>query len=307
MTLFIVSVAVVIGVSAICSLTEAALYAVRRTYVRQLAESGLRAGHLLTRFKQNMERPITAILIANTAANTAGAAVAGAQARHLFGEAALVWFSVAFTVSVLFLSEIIPKVIGVTYNRPVARFMSGPLNLAIVALHPLVWIGQLLARVLRPSDAAPMAPEEEVQQFAAMSAEEGSILGIEAELVTNVLRLNEVKARDIMTPRTVVFKLPADLTVREVSEQAAESPHARIPIYESSNPENWTGVVLRGDVLARLARDEFDATLDSIRKPLGFVPEAMPGHRLLNEFIKRREHLLAVVDEYGSVMGVVAL
>ena len=140
MTLFIVSVAVVIGVSAICSLTEAALYAVRRTYVRQLAESGLRAGHLLTRFKQNMERPITAILIANTAANTAGAAVAGAQARHLFGEAALVWFSVAFTVSVLFLSEIIPKVIGVTYNRPVARFMSGPLNLAIVALHPLVWI-----------------------------------------------------------------------------------------------------------------------------------------------------------------------
>ena len=124
MTLFIVSVLVVLLVSAICSLTEASLYAVRSTYIRGLTESGSRAGTLLERFKENMEQPISAILIVNTAANTAGAAVAGAQARMLFGEASLFMFSACFTLCVLFFSEIIPKVLGVVYNRRAARLLA---------------------------------------------------------------------------------------------------------------------------------------------------------------------------------------
>ncbi len=307
MTLFVISVATVLLVSAACSLSEAALYSVRMPYIRQLMDSGSRAGKVLAHFKANMERPITAILILNTAANTAGASVAGAQARQLLGEAALFWFSAAFTLSVLFFSEIIPKVAGVSYRRTVSRAISLPLDFVVRALYPFVWASRLIARLFQSGEQQFMAPEEEVHQIAAMSAEEGSILPIEAELVTNVLRLNEIKARDIMTPRTVVFKLPAARTVSEVAGDIGHTPHTRIPIHSEDDPEDWLGWVLKQDILTLLAQDRFSVQLAMLKKPLGFVPEVTPGHRLLNEFLKRRTHILAVVDEYGGMAGIVTL
>ena len=93
-----------------------------------------------------MERPIAAVLIVNTVANTAGAAIAGAQARVLFGESALLWFSVLFTLSVLFFSEIIPKIIGVVYSRPVARLLAAPWAWIITAIYPLIWIVEAIAK-----------------------------------------------------------------------------------------------------------------------------------------------------------------
>ncbi len=307
MTLFLASVAFAIGVSALCSLTEAALYSVRMPYVRKLAESGNAAGVTLARFKQNMERPITAILIVNTVANTGGAAVAGAQARQLFGESAQVWFTGAITLSILLFSEILPKVAGVTYGAAVARLTSRPLAAVIQVLRPLVWLSQQMARVFRPSRPQRVAPEEEVHQLAALSAEEGSILPVEAELVQNVLQLNEVQAKDILTPRTVVFTLDASKTVREVADEVSRRPYSRIPVHDPEDPEDWIGLVLKEDVLGGMARDEFETELASLAKPLRFVPEVVPGHRLLGEFLKRRAHLLGVVDEYGGIEGVVTL
>ncbi len=307
MTLFVASVVFVLVVSALCSLTEAALYAVNMTYVRQLAESGSRAGRLLMNFKQQMERPITAILILNTTANTAGAAIAGAQARTLFGEAAMVWFAAGFTLMVLFCSEIMPKVAGVAYNRTIIRMLAVPLQCAIVVLSPLVWVSQRAARLLHRGEQSPLASEDEVRQMAAMSEEEGSILPIEARLIRNVLQLDEIRVRQIMTPRPVVYRLPAHATVREVAEQVIRSPHARIPVHEADNTDVWIGLVYRNEILTRMARDEFDVTLKSLAKPLSFVPEFMPGHLLLNEFLTRREHLLVVIDEYGDMTGVVTL
>lgn len=307
MTLFVFSVAIVLVVSALCSLSEAALYSVRMPYIRQLADSGSAAGKALVGFKLNMERPITAILILNTVANTAGASVAGGQARLLFGDAALVWFSALFTLSVLMFSEILPKVAGVTYRRAVARAVSLPLAVAIKVLSPLVWLSQKAAKIFPRSGSDLVAPEEEVHQMAVLSAEEGSILPIEAELVRNVLRLNEITARDIMTPRTVVFKLEADATVAEVAELVTGRPHSRIPIHGPDHPENWLGVVFKEEVLGCMARDEFDVPLEKLKRPLGFVPETVPGHQLLAEFLRRRVHLLSVVDEYGGIQGVVTL
>ena len=176
MTLLVLSVAIVLVVSAICSLSEAALYAVRMPYVRQLEQSGSMAGRTLGGFKQNMEQPISAILIINTAANTAGAAIAGAQAMHLFGPHSLWWFSAAFTLAVLFMSEIMPKVVGVVHNRAVSRTISVPLNVIIVILYPFLFVIQHVSRLLRPKGDDRAAPEDELHHMADISAEEGSIL-----------------------------------------------------------------------------------------------------------------------------------
>lgn len=313
MTLFVFSVSLVLVVSALCSLTEAALYSVRRAYVRQLAASGSKAGKVLLQFKENMERPITAILIINTTANTAGAAVAGAQAAELFGDMhapfgipAVVIFSTLFTLAVLLFSEILPKVAGVSYGTTIARFISLPLDAIIRSMRPLVWLIQRASRLVQRRSPVPQAPEEEVHQLAQLSAEEGSILPMEAQLVRNVLRLNDIRARDIMTPRTVVYSLPAETPVAEIAEQIMAIPYTRIPIWEEDS-ENWTGIALKQDILTCLARDEFDTPLSKLKKPLGFVPEGALGHHLLHTFIQGRRHLLAVVDEYGGILGVVSL
>ncbi len=306
MELLITSVAVVLIVSALCSLSEAALYGVAPAYVRRLAESGTTQGRLLSRFKENIGIPITAILILNTVANTAGATVVGVQARLLFGEFALFWFVGLFTITVLVLAEILPKVVGVTQSRAVSRLMAVPIGGLVRVLWPFVWLIQ------RFSDAVvkgrePIAPEAEVHRLVDLSAEEGSILPEEALLVKNVLKLDEIKARDIMTPRTVVFRRPENLKVKDMSSDAWTLPHSRIPVYDPDEPDNWTGMVLRRDILACLGRDQFDVTLKSLAKPLSFVPDTVPGNKLLNLFLKHRKHLLAVIDEFGSIDGIVSL
>lgn len=307
MTIFVASVVTVIVVSALCSLSEASIYAVRRPFIRTLSETGSAAGPVLEGFKDNMERPIAAILIVNTAANTAGAAVAGAQASALFGPQSLVWFSVSFTLTVLLASEIFPKILGVAYNRPVARIVAVPWRIAITTLHPIVWLVEHASRWVKPAGQVFAAPEEEVVQFAQISADEGSISADEAAMVRNVLSLNDLTAREVMTPRTVVFRLPATMTLREVAEHVDEWHHSRIPIYDPDDMDRWTGLVRAPDVLAALARGRLELRLSDLARSLHFVPEVMPGHRLLQHFIEERTHLFAVVDEFGGMAGVVSL
>ena len=306
MTVFVTSIAIVLIASAFCSLSEAAIYAVRLPYVRQVAEAGNRAGIILSEFKENMERPIAAILIINTAANTAGAAVAGAQARVLFGESALIWFSLFFTLAVLFFSEIIPKVVGVVYSRSAATLIARPWNLGIKLLFPLIWLTQHVTLLFKPHESV-LAPEEEVHHFAMMSSEEGSIMQHEAEMISNVLRLDRVKTSELMTPRPVVFKVASDTTLGQLAREVSKWNHSRVPVYDANNPETWKGFVFARDVLAALAEDRHDATIGQFCKPLFFVAEETPGHVLLRTFLKRRTHLFGVVDGYGDISGIVTL
>ncbi len=308
MGVLVFSVALVLVVSAFCSLSEAALYSVRVPYVRQLAESGSRSGLVLDTFKKGMERPITTILIVNTLANTAGAALAGAQARKVWGDSSEVWFPLSLAFAVLVFAEVLPKVAGVSYDAPVARAVALPWALAAWLLGPLVWMSKQITRPVQRKDAEPQAPEEEIHHVAALSLEEGSILPIEAELVQNVLRLDEILARDIMTPRTVVFQLPENATVDEVAAEVGRCAHSRIPIFDPDT-EEWTGFIFKNDLLRRMANDEFEVPLSALRRPLAFVPEFVPGDRLLSQFLKRRGggQFLGVVDEYGSTRGIVTL
>ncbi len=307
MTLLIVAVSLVLVVSAFCSLSEASLYAVRRPFIRQLVDGGSRTGAVLNHFKDNMERPITAILVVNTIANTAGAAVAGAQATRVWGPGSLVVFSIAFTLGVLFISEIIPKIVGVAYNRAIAQAVALPWQLMIFMLTPITALVTRFSGLLQPSGPSFAAPEEEVQQLVQMSAEEGSILGIEAEIVRNALNLDLVVARDIMTPRTVVYRLPHDTRIGDLRSSVADWHFSRIPVVDPEDGERWTGVVRAQDVLRELAADRFDTVLSDLAQPLQFVGETLRGHELLERFLKERTHLFGVVDEFGGVAGVTSL
>jgi CBS domain containing-hemolysin-like protein len=307
MTLFVTSIALVLVLSAFCSVSEAAIYAVRRPYILTLVKSGSLPGKVLAQFKENMERPISAILILNTAANTAGAAIAGYQAQALFGTPVLIGFTISITLAVLIFSEILPKVVGVAYSHKVALAVALPWAFAIRLLYPLIWLVERLTGLFEPEEAQLSAPEEEVEQLAMLSAHEGSILPLEAQLVRNALRLDDVKASDILTPRSVVFKLSADMTIGDARHSVKEWSVSRIPVYAGKDPENWVGIVLARDILTYMAQDQFDTRLQSLMRPLYFVPETAKGHDLLGEFLKKRSHLFGVLDEYGGIEGVVSL
>lgn len=307
MTFLLITVLSVLAVSCCCSLAEAALYAVRMPYIQGLVDQGRREGRLLAHFKQRMDRPISAILILNTVANTAGSSLAGAQATELLGPHWVAWFSAAFTLAVLVLAEIVPKVAGVIYNRGVARLIARPLSWIIGLLFPAIWLLERVTRLLRSETPILHAPEEEVVQFAKMSAAEGSILQLEAELIERVLRLNDVTVKQLMTPRAQVFDLPSTETLGEIRDRVSNWPYARVPLRGSDATGHWTGLVIRRDVLTRLAHDEFDIPLSTLARPLHIVGENTLAHDLLLSFLHRQTYLFAVADAHGQTVGVVAL
>lgn len=306
MTLLIITVIAVLAVSCCCSLAEAALYAVRMPYIQGLVDQGRREGRLLSHFKEHMERPIAAILILNTIANTSGSSLAGAQAAEQLGHHWIGWFSAAFTLAVLVLSEIVPKVAGVIYSRGIACVAARPLSWLIAALSPVIWLLERLTQFLRPGQPVLQAPKDEVLQFAKLSAAEGSILKLEAELIERVLRLNDVTAGQLMTPKSEVFDLPATATLNDIKDRVSNWPHARVPL-RSPDDGRWTGMVIRKDVLTRLAHDEFQVPLSQLSRPLHVVREDTLAHDLLLSFLHRQTYLFAVVDAHDTTLGVVAL
>lgn len=310
MFIFVFAILIVFAATGTCALIEAALYAVRQPYIHRLAESGNVAGNILQSFKDKMDFPITAILIFDTLLGIGGASIAGSQARALFGEAFVYWFTFAMAVGLLLFAQIIPKVVGVAYNQPVSRVAARPIQWAIVLLYPFVLCVEYLTRFLKPGEPKKKALEEDVSQMAKISVEEGSILGIEGELIQNSLRLNDVVARQIMTPFNEAVTIRSDATVREAFQTFKQHSFSRIPICTPESKGDWTGLVFSRDILFAMANDQFEQVISEIARPLNSVPANQAGHILLDSFLKKRVHLFAVHDQNQSsqlAIGLVTL
>ncbi|SDN30536.1 Hemolysin, contains CBS domains [Desulfonauticus submarinus] len=293
-------------ISALCSIAEAALYSVSWGSIERLKEKSPKLGKLLENLRSNIEQPITAILTLNTIANTAGAAIAGAAASEVFGEQSVFFFSLIFTITILIFSEIIPKTIGVVYNDKIVPLITYPLYGIIIVLKPLIRLFQALVFFIEKRKGKYTATEEDVLAVLSLGRRSGIIKPYEEESIQNILMLDKKTVKDIMTPRTVMFCLPAHITVKEALEKKKILPHSRIPVYEN-DIEDIVGIVLRRDLLSTLAEDKHNLTLVEIMKPVQFVPESLTLDRLLVRLLETRMHLFIVLDEYGGVAGLVTL
>jgi CBS domain containing-hemolysin-like protein len=174
-------------------------------------------------------------------------------------------------------------------------------------LYPIVRSIEFFTRHLKPDEPPKRAAEDDVKQMAKISVQEGSILGIEAELIQNSLKLNDVRAEQIMTPLQHVIAFPADMTVEDAFKRFHHNSLSRIPVYPPAQPTRWTNLVFSRDILNAMANDRFQIPLDKIARAMHFVPADMPGHLLLDAFLKRRSHLFGVRDASGKDIGVVSL
>ena len=299
-------VGLVVLTSAACSLFEAVLYSVPRSHIEALERAGHPSGPTLRTLRAEVDRPIAAILSLNTVANTGGAALAGAIASRVFGSVWIGYFSAAFTLAILFFSEIIPKTAGVVHARRLAGPIARPLRALVLVFTPVVWVSRRVTRLMATGREADRVSDDELLLMVRRGLRSGDLKPHEAEVISNVLALEVKTAGQIMTPRTVLFTLDTKTSLADAAANEQLSRHSRIPVYDDT-PDDIVGIVHRHDILGAAAKDEFDTPLDKLMHPVHFVVETVKLDRLLHTFLGQRQHLMVVTDEFGSVSGIVTL
>ena len=306
MGLLLLYVALAIGVSFLCSVMEAVLLSVTPSYVAALEREGSTVGKRLHQFKENVDRPLAAILSLNTIAHTVGAAGVGAQAAVVFGEAYTGIVAGVLTLLILVLSEIIPKTLGAVYWRTLTPALVRLLTATIIVMWPLVKLSQGLTYLLSQDEDEAAFSREEFTAMAELGEEEGVFEEKESRILRNLFRFNSLRVKDVMTPRTVIFQMPEHRTIGDVVEEHDEFRFSRIPVYDG-DPDDITGYVLKDEMLLRAAQEEFDVSLSEISRDILVVHETLALPDLLERLLDRLEHIALVVDEYGGVAGVVTM
>ncbi|MEW5724992.1 MAG: CNNM domain-containing protein, partial [Thermodesulfobacteriota bacterium] len=231
MTILILFFLLALSLSFLCSLLEATLLSLGHAHIALMIAQGRSSGKVLERFKEKIDRPLSAILTLNTIANTVGAAVVGAQALVVFGNKYVAVFSGLLTISILVFSEITPKTLGAVYCRQLAPAAAYLILGLILVTYPLVILFEVLSRLLTPKERQAKVTREELEVTTEMGGREGALLDKERRIIKNLLHLDRVMAKDVMTPRSVLFALPKDETVGRVIKAQAPIRFSRIPIY----------------------------------------------------------------------------
>ena len=308
MLLFITAVSVVLVVSFLCSIFESVLLSLTRPQIEVLVQREKRAGRLLSQFKENMDVPIAAILILNTAAHTIGAAVAGASYQDVFDASTLWLFSIIFTIAVLFFTEIIPKTLGITYAPKLASPVAHGIRWLTIVLRPLVALSEKVSRSLRGDVEMPVTTSEEIRLLATLGRSEGAVGVDTAGMVVGATQLRYLHAHDIVLPREKVRFLSGEMNRREAMEFVRQTGHSRFPFSPTRDLKDVSGVVLAKDLLYWLLHhDEDDIDWDSLTKEALIVPPSVPLIQLLRTYQDKRRHLAIIVDEYGTVEGIATL
>lgn len=308
MTALIVAVMLTLFVSAYCSLFEATLYSTRQGTLEAAKVTGPWAS-LARRFmlmKQDISKPIAAILVLNTVAHTVGATMAGVYGVDVFGQSLMPAFSVAFTVAILLFTEILPKTVGAFYWRNIWPYTVWPLTVMIFVLYPVIWVTEKITGVLTRGKSGPSITEDEILAVVRLGQKEGEISGLESRLLHNIIHLEYKPVKDIMTPRTVIASLEEETTVEEAIAEVRAVGFTRFPLYQG-DPENISGYVVIQDLYQAKFNEQHAQPIRKYRKPISFIPESTDSLRVLTRFLANREHIAVVVDEYGGVAGLVTL
>jgi len=295
-------------VSFVCSVLESVLLSVNMSYVSVLEKEKPKVGKLLRWHKENINKSIASILILNTIANTLGAAAVGAQASTVFGNDVVAYVSIILTFAILYFSEIIPKTIGAIYWKSLAPLAAKVIQLFIFITYPIILTTLFVTdKISKGNEDANSLTKDELLESMLQSEDEGIIDEKESDYIENVLKLDERKIHDILTPRSVVFALNENLTVKEVLEGQPEIfKFSRIPIYHESI-ENVTGIILVKKLFKQALLKDDSVTLKEIKFDMFSINENIPVAKALDLFISKKEHMFLVLDKYDQTEGIVTL
>ncbi len=305
--LLIIYVLLALVFSFLCSVAESVLLSITPSYIEGQKEKRPKHAALLKRLKQDdIDRSLAAILTLNTIAHTVGAIGAGTKAEAVFGSAWIGLFSAVITLMILFLSEIIPKTIGAVYwvilAGPVGLFV----KMLIVVLLPIVWLSEKLTAFISHGKDIHIFSRDEFIAMAQVGMETGQIRKKESRIIRNLFRFESLNVTDIMTPRVVFSALAEDMKVVDSLEQVTQTPFSRLLLYKTET-NDITGFVLKDDILIANTQKRGEEQLAELKRKILAVPESVSLTELLESFLKDRQHIAIVVNEYGGTDGLVTL
>ncbi len=310
-TLLVVFFLVAIVTSFLCSLWEAVLLSITPSYAQIQVQQGGALGRRLKAFKENIDRPLAAILTLNTIAHTVGAIGVGDQAAKIWVDAnpliTNLAVPVAMTLAILVLSELIPKTLGANYWKELAPFTARSLALIIKLLLPLVWFSQFVTKSLKKEDVGSAFTRGDFVAMADIGARHGVFEERESAIINSLLQFHTVCSKDVMTPRTVVVAAEASQTIGEFFEGNPKPRFSRIPLYEDGSHDRVIGYMLKDQLLDRVANGQTTDQLGSLKRDIIAVAEDHPIIELFTQFLTTREHIALVVDEFGGTAGIVTM
>ena len=308
MGLLLLFLVITLLVSFLCSTLESVLMTTTLSYISLREDEGDKAAVLFKKYKLDTERPLAAILSLNTIANTVGSVGIGMQATLVFGNKWVGLTSAIVTLLILIFAEIIPKTIGTTYWKSLMTFTAYTTRALIVIMFPFVLLVHYLTRMFHKEDTVGdnTVSREEVSAMANVGEEEGVIEKDENKIIQNIIRLDDIKAFEVMTPRVVAAIASEKMTLREYYDSDAYDHFSRIPVYAES-PEFITGYVLRDDALEDLAEDHFDTKLGDIKRSLPYFNEDTSISDIFDAMLKQKSQIALVIDEYGCFQGIITL
>jgi len=307
MTALLTAAALTLGFAFLASLLESVLLSTTAADIEALRQRNARAASALERHKSETRDSLTALMALHTLAITLGGALVGGLATARFGEWWLGAVAAALMLATLIVAEILPKNLGAAYRAALQPGAARLISATRRTLYPITWLCNRSARMIAP-DQPPAEPDtsEEIILLAQRSAKEGKLSSAESRMIANALTLDDIRVSEIMTPRTVITALDATATVAEVFSEHKNIPFARIPVYQG-DLDHIVGLVRRRDLLKAKANDQDNERVASLKQEVHFIPETVSGAAALQLCLKSHQQLLVVVDEFGSVAGVVTM
>jgi CBS domain containing-hemolysin-like protein len=293
-------------VSFLCSIMESVLLSTPQSFLIVKSANGHDWAKSFLHLKHRIDKPLSAILSLNTVAHTIGAAGVGAQAIKVFGETYFGIVSAVLTILILVLTEIIPKTIGSRYWKKLTRSAYYTIKTMIIVTYPLVILSALITRMISDKNSGHTTSREEIAVLASIGTEEGLFSDNENIIIQNILRLKNVRVSEIMTPRVVVAAADENVSLHDFLKNKDYLKFSRIPVY-SENYENITGYVIRQSVFENLAEDNHNLKLKDIKRDIIVVPDNIVLFLLWEKFLKKKEHIALIVDEYGGFDGIVTM
>ena len=295
-----------LAISFLCSILESVLMSTPISFITMREDEGYKPATRFREYREESARPLAAILALNTIANTIGAAGVGRQATLLFGAEWFGWVSALMTLLILIFAEIIPKTIGTSQWRHLMGFTTGALRCLIFLMYPIVILIEAITKLFASDEEEASVSREEVSAMANVGEEEGVIDEDENRIIQNVIKLDGVKAYDVMTPRVVAQTASENMTLRNFYKDKDFEHYSRIPVY-SESPEYITGYILRSDALECLAEDKFDMRLSEIKRDITFFDEEQSVADIWDTLLAKREQIGLIIDEYGCFQGILTL
>ncbi|GAB3199426.1 CBS domain containing-hemolysin-like protein [Pontibacter aydingkolensis] len=307
MALLLLYLAIALFFSFLCSLLEASLLSISPSYVSVIGKDKPDLGKDLQHFKDNIDRPLAAILTLNTFAHTIGAAGVGAQAQLLWGDKYITIVSVVLTFVILIFTEIIPKTLGANFWKQLTPFTVRTLKILIYSpLYPIIVFSQFITRLLKTDKNRSVLNRADFTAMAELGIKEGIFKKGESEIIQNILRFNNILVRHVMTPRTVIVCAHESMSIKNFFKEFPDLRFSRIPIYKNTL-DDINGYVLKDEVMFKLINNEGNKPLSSITRPLPVVPEHMPIPKLINLLMEKQVQIALTVDEYGGTAGIITM